>query len=54
MYANFFNEQDECIFSVYIRTVSEGEKLADKMYTKFSIIEDWTITEHAQGDVYNF
>jgi hypothetical protein len=51
MYANFYDGDDECLYSVLIRTEKEGEKLADYIYSTDKKVEDWTITNKPIGTV---
>jgi hypothetical protein len=45
MYANFYDVDDNCLFSVEVRDEHSAEHLADKLYATDDSIEDWTITK---------
>ena len=45
MYANFYDKNDVCIFSVEVTGEKQAEDLADKLYATNNLIEDWTLTE---------
>lgn len=45
MYANFYDIEDNCLFSVEISSERQGEDLADKVYGSDNRVEDWSITD---------
>jgi hypothetical protein len=45
MYANFYNKNQKCLFSVEVRNEHEAEHLSDKIFNEYPKVEDWSITE---------
>lgn len=51
LYANFYDNENNCLFSIEINTEREGEHLADRVYQLCHEVEDWTITDTPFGEV---
>ena len=49
LYANFYDKKNRCLYSVRIKTKSEGYRRADYEYANNGSVADWTITEKAMG-----
>jgi hypothetical protein len=45
MYANFYNEEEDCLFSVEVNGEKQAEDLADKLFSTDDRLDDWTITK---------
>lgn len=49
-FANFYDKDDNCLFSVEVSNVHSAEHLADNVYYNDPLIADWTYTESPVGD----
>lgn len=49
MFVNFYDKNNKCLFSVEVNSEKQGEDLADKVYQKYLLVNDYTITRQSKS-----